>query len=103
MKADLIKTLKHFLKTEPKDLKIQKYTIAQILTNNPTYKQLSQLKEIVSKHNWQINIVDGDRATAFNEGLNKTYFLLINDMMTDIVKGKAGESLDNYTQQYKLY
>lgn len=99
----LIRTLKHILKTEPKNLKMQRYAVAQILINNPTYKQLHSLREIVSKHNWEVNIVNGDRKEAYNKGLKSTYYRLINDMMMDIAQGKMGESLNEYLINNKLY
>jgi hypothetical protein len=98
----LIKTLKYILKTQPTELKLQKYTVGQILTSNPTYNQLAQMRKIVSKHNWEVNIIDGDRKKAYNDGLKQNYYILINDMMMDVSQGKAGESLNKFLINYKF-
>lgn len=94
--TEMIKTLKQLLKTQPTNLKLQRYGIASILTNNPTYKQLHILREIVSKHNWEVNIVDGNRKEAYTNGLKTWYYVLINDMMVDIIQGRTGESLEAF-------
>lgn len=101
--TELIITLKKILKSDPTDLRLQKYAIAMLLTNNPTYKQLAQLREIVHKHNWEVNVIGDDRKTAYMEGLERTYYKLINDMMLDIVQGIPGKALKTYTIMYKLY
>ena len=98
-----IKILKHILKSNLTDLKLQKYCVASILTNHPTYKQLFELSNIVSKHNWETNIVDGNRKQAYFEGLKYTYYSLINNMMEEVHKGVETKSLKIYVENNKLY
>jgi Lhr-like helicase len=99
----LIKTLTHLVKTESDDLPLLKRIVAEILTNKPTYKQLEQLSKIVNTHKWQVNVVDGDKKTAYNNGLKRIYYFLINDMMVDIAQGQEGRALDIYLEKYTLY
>ena len=101
--TEMIKYLKRVLKTEPTDLKHQRYVVAKILTNNPTYKQLYTLRKIVDKHKWEVNIVDGNREDAYFKGLKGWYYILINDMMTDIAQGRTGESLEEFKSKWLLY
>jgi hypothetical protein len=98
-----IKALKYILKNNPTDLKLQKYCVASILKNNPTYRQLMKVRDIVLKHNWEVNIVDGNKKQAYIEGLKMTYYSLINDMMEEVNVGKETESLKIYMENYKLY
>ena len=101
--TEMIKYLKRVLKTEPTDLKHQRYVVAKILTNNPTYNQLWKLRGIVYKHNWEVNIVDGNRKEAYFNGLKACYRPLIDDMMIDIAQRRTGESLERFTSNWSLY
>ena len=98
-----IKTLKHILKSNPRDLKLQKYCVASILKNSPSYKQLMQLREIILKHNWEVNIIDGNKKQAYFEGLKSTYYSLINNMMEEVHKGIETKSFKIYMENNKLY
>jgi hypothetical protein len=83
----LIKGLKLILRKNKTEIDLHKYAVASILENNPTYKQLHTLREIVVKE----------------KELKLNYYFLINDMMTDIAQGRAGESLELFKQEFSLY
>ena len=101
--TELIKVLKHLIKTQPKDLRMQRYAVAKILENKPTCKQLQLVLDIIGKADWEIHIVDGDRKKAYNECLYVRYRGLIRDMMLDIAQGKDGEALAEFKINNNLY
>lgn len=83
-----IKVVKYLMKNQSKDYKLIRYGIAALLTNNPTYKQLTILRD---------DIVRKDRV------LKLDYLNLVNDMMVEKWNGKDFDSLNEFKNNYNLY